>query len=291
LNLKELIESTQFQPKISHTSIIEIWDPQKNKITVENTYRTITQSSIRVSDTNVLRGRGSVVASTYDTGETLAYEFKLTPDFNGYFNANGNRAGTTTFTITLLGSNTPYSVSSEENIILSLDGIVQEPGVSYTVSGNQLTFSKAPLGYRSVFGNPITFAQYKEGVDSPPQKIIGRIVRFKDSSLNNQFFRKLKDISAQFNNVNKEFDLYYEDNTPVNLSSGENLLVAIDGVIQQAGSTPLLPLDRAYYIKRTSIPNKIVFVEPPRMFNDIKQSFYAYSVGGYERLTLDKNLY
>jgi len=276
------------QPKISHTSVIEIWDPQKNKITVENTYRTITQSSIRISDTNVLRGRGSVVASTYDTGETLAYEFKLTPDFNGYFNANGNRAGTTTFTITLLGSNTPYSVNSKENIILSLDGIVQEPGVSYTVSGNQLTFSKAPLGYRSVFGNPITFAQYKEGVDSPAQKIIGRIVRFKDSGLNTQFFRKLKDISTQFNNVAKEFDLYYEDNTPVNLSSGENLLVAIDGVIQQAGSTPLLPLDRAYYIKRTTIPNKIVFVEPPRIFNDIKQSFYAYSVGGYERLTLDK---
>jgi hypothetical protein len=276
------------QPKINHISIVELWDPQKNKITVENTYRTITQSSIRISDTNVLRGRGSVVASTYDSGETLSYEFKLTPDFNGYFDANGNRAGTKTFTITLLGSNTPYSVSRKENIVLSLDGIIQEPGVSYTVSGTQLTFSQAPLGYRSVFGDPIPFSQYKEGVDSPPQKIIGRIVRFKDSTLNTQYFRKIKDISSQFDNIKKEFDLYYEDNTPVNLESGENLLVSIDGVVQQSGSTPLLPLDRAYYIRRTVSPNKIVFVESPRVFEGIKQSFHAYSVGSYERLSLDK---
>lgn len=276
------------QPKISHVSIVELWDPQKNKISVENTYRTITQSTIRISDTNVLRGRGSVAASTFDSGETLSYEFKLSPDFDGYFNENGNREGTTTFTIKLLGSNIPYSVSRNENIILSLDGITQEPGVSFTVSGNQLTFSTPPLGYRSVFGNPIPFSQYKEGVDTPPQKIIGRIVRFKSESLNDQFFRKIKDISTEFDNVKTSFDLYYEDDTPVELASNENLLVAIDGVIQQAGVTPLLPLDRSYYIRRTVVPNQIVFVEPPRVFNSIKQSFYAYSVGSYERLNLDK---
>lgn len=64
-------------------------------------------------------------------------------------------------------------------------------------------------------------------------------------------------------------------------------MVSIDGVLQQAGSTPLLPLDRSYYIRRTTTPNEIVFVEPPRSFETTKQSFYAVCISGYERLLID----
>ena len=275
------------QPNLSTISIVQLWDPTTNKISVENTYRTLTQSTINVANSNVVRGGGSAYAPAFDTGETVAYEITLSPNFDGYFNAQGNRQGTTTFNINLLGTNTPYSVPKDENLIISLDGIMQEPGVAYTVSGTQITFSKAPLGYRSVFGDPIPFSSYREGVDSPSQKIVGRIIRFKDTTLNSQYFRKVQDISSQFDGVQTTFDLYYEGGGAVELNANENLLVSIDGVVQRAGLTPLLPGDRAYYIRKTVSPNQIVFVEPPRIFSDQKQSFYAFSVGNYERLKLD----
>lgn len=275
------------QPRLSNISIVQLWDPTTNKISVENTYRTITQSTINVANTNVVRNGGSAYAPAFDTGETVAYEIKLSPDFDGYFNAQGLRQGTKTFNINLLGTNTPYSVPKEENLIISLDGIMQEPGVAYTISGTQITFNEAPLGYRSVFGDPISFSSYREGVDSPSQKIVGRIIRFKDSSLNTQYFRKIQNISSQFNGILTTFDLYYENGDPVELNANENLLVSIDGVVQKAGLTPLLPGDRAYYIRKTVTPNQIVFVEPPKVFLDQKQSFYAFSVGNYERLKLD----
>ena len=138
---------------------------------------------------------------------------------------------------------------------------------------------------------------YTAGVDTPSQDFVGRLIKFKDATLNTQNFKKIKNISSQFDNVKTEFDLYYEDNTPVELPSSNNLLVSIDGVIQRSGTTPLLPSDRAYYIKRTTIPNKIVFLEAPRkfeesvsgdIFNKAKQSFFAYNVGAYERLVIDQ---
>ena len=284
------------QPRSSTISVLNLWDPVKNKITVENTYRTLTQSTINVSNINQLRGKGSVLASSYDTGETLSYEFYVDPKFNGYFDESGNRAGTKTFAMKLKGSGNALTLDNIQNFIVTLDGVVQEPSKSFYLgasvgtnasSAAQITFAQPPLGYRNIFGDPITQAQYVDGSDSPPQKFIGRAIKFKDQSLNNQYFRKIKDISSQFNNTTKTFALYYEDNTPVELSTGDNLLVSIDGVIQQAGSTPLLPVDRAYYIRRTVVPNEIVFVEAPRKFENNIQSFFAYSISSYERLTVE----
>jgi len=102
--------------------------------------------------------------------------------------------------------------------------------------------------------------------------------------LTNQYFRKIKDISSQFNGQSTSFNLLYEDNTPVVLPSNENLIVSIDGVVQQSGVSPLLPLDRSYYIRRTVTPNQIVFVEPPRQ----NQFFHGFSIGAYERLKVDE---
>lgn len=269
-------------------SIIQLWDEDTNHIRVisENTRREIITNVMNVSELSIENGRGSVYAPIYDTGETTAYEFSLQEAFDGYFDQSGNRAGRTQFTMKL-SSTTPLTVTNINNLFVTLDGIFQEPNKAYTVSGDQITFAESPLGYRDINGNAVLPQNYIDGVDSPPQKIIGRFIKFKDSSLNSQYFKKIKDISSQFDNVKTAFDLYYFDNTPVELSSFENLLVSIDGVIQQAGVTPVFPGDRAYYIKRTVVPNQIVFVEPPRVFENNKQSFYAYNVGAYERLEID----
>jgi len=44
------------------------------------------------------------------------------------------------------------NVGNPNNLIITLDGIVQEPGVAFTVSGSTLTFTRAPLGERFANG-------------------------------------------------------------------------------------------------------------------------------------------
>lgn len=275
-------------------SIIQLWDSTKNIITVQSTKQLITSNIVRLSDLDISKGKGSVIASSFDSSEIVSYDLKLTPEFNGYFGADGNRQGNKVFTLLLSGSGTPYALPKNENIVISLDGIVQEPGVAYTITDTQITFNKAPLGYRDLEGNSVSFASYREGIDTPPQKFIGKSIKFKDPTLNNQLFRKIKDITSQFDGTTNIFDLYYTDNTPVDLINGENLLVSIDGVVQLAGFTPFAPIDRAYYIRKTVVPNQIVFIEPPRNVNGIQQKFFAYSIGSYERIgikedTIDDN--
>ena len=270
------------QPSIVNISNIQLWDSSKNRVTVQSSSRKITTSTLSLASHSINRGKGFLTTTSYDTGETISYDFRLVPEFNGYFDDNGNRSGTKTFTITLISNNSPYSVPKSENIILSLDGVIQEPGDSFTVSGNQITFAEPPLGYRDINGNPISSSNYKEGVDTPAQKIIGKIIRFKDTSLNNSYFKKIKDISSQFDGIKTSFKLYYTDNSDVILPSKENLMVYIDGFLQKSGITPSMPIDRSYYIRRTVVPNEIVFMEAPKL----GQYFGGVSVGGYERLTV-----
>lgn len=269
-------------------SVIQLWDDTKNRVTVQSSKITSTYTIVRLSDLDTVAGKGSVIASSFDSSEITSFDIRLTPDFNGYFGSDGNRVGTTTFTMLLSGSNTPYALPKNENIVISLDGIVQEPGVAYTITDTQITFNDPPLGYRNLEGDAIPFASYREGIDTPPQKFIGKTIRFKDPGTNDQLFRKIKSISAQIDGLTDTFDLYYTDNTPVDLLSGENLLVSIDGIIQLAGFTPLIPIDRAYYIRRSVVPNQIVFREPPAVDSGIKQNFFAYSIGSYERIGIDE---
>lgn len=285
-NPEELSDVKKVDKEI--VSIIQLWDENTNhaRVISENTRRQIITNVINVSELSVENGKGSVYAPIYDSGETTAYEFFLSAPFDGYLNQSGNRVGTTTFEMKL-SSTTSLNVSNINNLFITLDGIFQEPGKAYTISGSQITFNQAPFGYRDSLGASVLPANYVDGVDVPPQKFIGRFIKFKDNTLNSQYFKKIKNISSQFDNTKTTFDLYYEDNSPVTLSYYENLLVSIDGVIQQAGVTPTFPGDRAYYIKRTVTPNQIIFMEPPKTFESTKQSFYAYNVGAYERLEID----
>lgn len=275
------------QPKSSSVTIVELWDPQKNRVTVESTKRQLTQTIVKFSDINVQRGEGSVYASEYDTSETLSFVFLLSQPFDGDFDESGNRSGRTTFNMVVprvlpdgTRTNIPLNVINQNNLVVTLDGILQEPGVAFTVSGSQITFAQSPLGQR-----------ISQGQDVEPQKFSGRFIRFKADSLNNQYFRKIENIDHLFDNQTTRFPLYYENGDPVSLDSKENLLVSLDGVLQENKMTPLIPATSAYYINRNIIPNEIVFVKPPVSLGEKGyQHFFAYSVGNYERLKIDSSL-
>jgi hypothetical protein len=89
-------------------------------------------------------------------------------DISDQFNGS-----TTTFNLTLGGS--PYFTSNPFTLLLSLDGVIQEPIVSYTINENQLTFATAPTSsgrfYCIVFGttlNTHAFASLTVGSRTTP---------------------------------------------------------------------------------------------------------------------------
>lgn len=61
---------------------------------------------------------------------------------------------TTTFNLANGGS--AVSPASASSLLISLNGVLQEPGVAYTVSGSQITFVVAPASTDTFFGVHLT---------------------------------------------------------------------------------------------------------------------------------------
>ena len=40
----------------------------------------------------------------------------------------------------------PFFPASDKGIVVTLDGVLQEPGVAYNISGDQIVFAAPPLG-------------------------------------------------------------------------------------------------------------------------------------------------
>lgn len=165
-----------------NTSIVQLWDPDKNKVTVIDTKRTVSQNIVLMKNLNVERGVGSVSVDSTNTAEIRAKEIYISGSFNGDFSNKGNLQGTKTFNLVDSDNNlvSPYN---EQALTITLDGIIQEPGVAYTVSGNKITFAEPPLG-------PST----KDGQLVPGVTFYGRWFEFKKESLNQKYLRKIRNI-------------------------------------------------------------------------------------------------
>jgi hypothetical protein len=174
----------------SHFSIIQLWDPNKNKITVENTKRTITQIVQKVENQRIRRGIGSAAPSEFNFSEYRAFEIKLSAPFDGYYDTDGILQGTTIFQLRNSNTNAPFTPLSATNLIITLDGILQEPGVAYTVQNDTIVFSKPPLGAGlERTGNNLTDLTSYRGVT-----FYGKYFAFKDNQYNNRYLKKIRNI-------------------------------------------------------------------------------------------------
>jgi hypothetical protein len=168
-------------PKASHFSVIQLWDPAKNKITVENTSRIVTQTVQTVENQRIRKAVGTAAPSEFLFNEVRTFELSLASAFDGYYDTDGRLQGTTQFQILVDG--TPFTLSSTYGTVITLDGVIQEPGVAYTISGDQITFSAPPLGDGVKFGS-----DYK-GVT-----FYGKVFQFKDAQYNTKYLKKLRNI-------------------------------------------------------------------------------------------------
>lgn len=258
-------------------------------ISVVNTRKYITENIVSFADSNIERGIGSVAIDTFDSSETVARELILARPFDGDFDPNsGILYGTKTFTLLDKRTNTAYAPYNESSLIITIDGVLQEPGKSFTIKGNKITFTQPPLGERLAEGQVVE-----------AQKFYCRAIKFKDNTLNSTYIRKLRNISDEFDGEKRIFDLYEEDGSIVKTLPNEKLLVALNGVLQNARSTEEEPFRNSYAIIRSQDPNvtdKIAFTDAPISHGElydstddisIREKCFIYSVGSYLRLSID----
>ena len=162
----------------THNCFVEL----KTNITVQSTTKQITQHIVSAQTTTIEDGVGSVAKDATNTTEIKATQIKLSAPFDGSLSNNGNLSGTKTFGILDMNNNavTPYNAQA---LLITLDGIFQEPGIAYTVSGSNITFAQPPLG-------PAT----KNSQAIPGVKFYGKNYQFKNDTLNAKYFRKIKNI-------------------------------------------------------------------------------------------------
>lgn len=72
-------------------------------------------------------------------------EFRKLDDISSQFNNS-----TSTFNLTVGGSAT--TAGSAQNLLISIDGIIQEPQGAYTVGGSTISFTEAPNTASTFFG-------------------------------------------------------------------------------------------------------------------------------------------
>ena len=75
----------------------------------------------------------------------LQGNYKKLTDISGSFNGS-----TTAFTLQSAGVN--VSPQSEENCIINISGVQQEPGTAFTIAGSTITFTGAPQSNDTFFG-------------------------------------------------------------------------------------------------------------------------------------------
>ena len=160
-------------PDSTHFSVVQLWDPEKNKITVENSSRIVTQSVQKVENQRIRKGFGTAATSEFNFNEAEAFEFTLSASFDGYFDNDGRLQGTTAFTTKKDGVAFNLADNKLKNMIVTLDGVIQEPDFAYTINSGNITFSQPPLA-------GVTF--------------YGKVFKFKDEQYNTRYFKKLRNI-------------------------------------------------------------------------------------------------
>ena len=159
-------------PALSRVSVIQAWNPDKNKITVESVRKQITQSIVLLDNLNVEKGVGSIALDTLNSSEIVAGGVGITGSFDGAYSNKGNLEGTTQFTLVDSDNNvvTPYN---DQALVVTLDGILQEPGVAYTITNDKINFAQPPL-------TGVTFYAKK--------------FQFKTDGLNFKYLKKIRNI-------------------------------------------------------------------------------------------------
>ena len=168
--------------KSSSSSNFTIINLEPKSVVNLSTKRTLKQSFVTLNNLNEEYGLGSVSVDNQSNAETYSTEIRLGTSFDGEYDPDtGKVVGTKTFSLIDTSTGLAITPYNEEQLLITLDGVIQEPGVAYTVSGSSITFADAPLGIR-----------VSEGQTIPAQSFYCKSFRFKSDTLNQQYLKKAR---------------------------------------------------------------------------------------------------
>ena len=178
-------EAAAKQPEQKNiTPIVVTITTELPKIISSSTRSQVTVSQLLVRDSTVSRGTGQLYVDPVNNDEITSGDLKLFEVVDGRFDPDsGQLIGRKQFTLYRKSTNSIYTSSNDNELVVSINGVIQEPGVAYTLSGSKITFAEPPFGVRVA-----------EGQALDPSDIIIRSVKFKASQLNDRYLRKIRNI-------------------------------------------------------------------------------------------------
>ena len=228
-------------------AVLSILEPGVLGVTCSHKSRKITQSHVRVDSMSKQRGKGTINYSEQNNVEIEVFDLDLSPEFDGAIQADGTITGTTQFTLFKKDINEVLSPYNARQLIVTLDGVLQDPDTAYTISGSTITFASPPLG---------PYIDDRTGIAVPGVTFYGKSMKFQDDTNNAEWMLEATNITSQFDGTTKEFDL------GITIAENDHLYVSLDGVIQEP--------DVAFTLTPGGIgTSKITFSEAPRQVGKI----------------------
>ena len=226
-------------------AVVSIIEPGVLGVITSHKSTRITQSHVRVDSFRKERGKGTLNYSEQNNVEIEVFDLALSPAFDGQVQVDGTTTGTRTFTLFKKEINEPLTPYKAQQLLVTLDGVLQDPDTAYTVSGSTITFAVAPLG---PFVDPAT------GINVPGVTFYGKSIKFQDNANNDRYMLEADNITSQFDGTSTDFDLGIE------IVQDDHLFVSLDGVVQEPGV--------AYDLVPAALGG-IEFTEPPRQVGKI----------------------
>ena len=243
----ETIDTPQSGTKDNgYGAVMSIIEPGVLGVTCSHKSRRITQSHVRVDSMSRQRGKGTINYSEQNNVEIEVFDLAISPAFDGAVQADGTIIGTTTFTLFKKDINEVLVPFRATQLVVTLDGVLQDPDTAYTVSGSTITFASAPLG---------PYIDPNTGIAVPGVTFYGKSMKFQDDANNAEYMREANNITSDFDGTTVEFDL------GIPIVEGDHLYVSLDGVIQEP--------DVAFTLTTNPGNGKITFTEPPRQVGKI----------------------
>jgi len=226
-------------------AVISIIEPGVLGVITTHKSTRITQSHVRVDSFQKQRGKGTLNYSERNNVEIEVFDLALSPDFDGQVQVDGTITGTTTFTLFKKEINEPLSPYKAQQLLVTLDGVLQDPDTAYTISGSTITFNEPPLG---PYVDPAT------GIYVPGVTFYGKSIKFQENSNNDRYMLETSNITSQFDGTTTDFAFDIE------VLNDDHMFISLDGVIQEPNvAYNLIP----------GTPGGISFTEPPRQVGKI----------------------
>jgi hypothetical protein len=226
-------------------AVISIIEPGVLGVTTSHKATRITQSHVRVDTFRQQRGLGTLNYSERNNVEIEVFDLAVSPEFDGVVQVDGSVTGTRTFTLFKKDINEPLVPYKAQQLLVTLDGVLQDPDTAYTVSGSTITFAEAPLG---------PFVDAKTGINVPGVNFYGKSIKFQDNINNDRYMIEANNITSQFDGTSTNFDLGIE------IVNDDHVFISLDGVLQEPGV--------AYNLVEGGA-GEVTFTEPPRQVGKI----------------------